>query len=239
MFKKYANTLLLLMLGLPVATVSATPGFNVDTLFKASDIDGNGYFTVSNHSGETLYLDSEILKVEVVEHELTKTLFDKDNFMLWDLSVSPTKAVLQPYESKEFSIKYLCERNCDRKKDLIYQVRFFPANDVENADAQVVSFVFSMAPYYVIPSKDQKVDYTWNYNKAKRVIDIENTGNTFIKVELNQCDSQVDKEKQCSFIYYVLSDRIKSIKLPEHFIANQVQVKVANHDQSIQKAFFL
>lgn len=219
----------------------ASPAFNVDSLFKSSNQKGHGIFTVSNQAEEPLYLNADVLRIEVQDGKIKKVPLTRDNFSLWDLALNPTKAVLQVGEVRDFSVKYLCEKQCDRSKDLVYQVRFYPSVEVSAKDKeQKVSFLFGMAPYYVIPALKQKVDYEWNYQKEKKKIQIHNTGNTFLKVELSQCDVQhTQNTSQCRAVYHVLSGRNKTILLPEYFDDAPISVKIANHDQSIEKTFTL
>ncbi|WP_104038748.1 hypothetical protein [Vibrio jasicida] len=223
------------------AQVAASPTFHVDTLFKSSNKNGNEIFTVSNQGREALYLNSEVLRIELHDGEIKKVPLTRDNFPLWDLAVNPTKAVLQVGEVRDFTVKYLCETNCDRSEDLVYQVRFFPSTEVDGKQGQQVNFLFGMAPYYVIPALEQKVDYQWDYQASKRQIEVTNTGNTFIKVELSQChEQQSAKEKaQCRVVHHILAQRHKVITLPETFDDAPVSVRVANHDQSIEKTFNL
>lgn len=220
--------------------VGASPTFHVDSLFKSSNERGHGVFTVSNQGREPLYLTGEVLRIETQDGELKKVPLTRDNFPLWDLSLNPTKAVLQAGEVRDFSVKYLCEAECDRSQDLVYQIRFFPSVEQQSSEGQQVSFLFGMAPYYVIPALNQKVDYKWNYQKEERVIRVTNTGNTFLKIELSQCSLQgVRKNSQCRAVYHVLSGRNKVISLPAFFEDAPITVKVANHDQSIEKTFIL
>lgn len=221
--------------------LGASPLFDIDSLLKPSNERGHGTFTITNEGGEPIYLTGEILRIETQDGEIKKTPLTRDNFPLWDLALDPTKAILQAGEVRDFSVKYLCESQCDRSQDLVYQIRFFPTVEEQTNKGQQVSFLFGMAPYYVIPALQQKVDYEWDFLEEDREIHIANTGNTFIQVELNQCHKQrnVKKASQCRAMYHVLSGRRKIITLPTFFDDSPIVVKVANHDQSIEKTFTL
>ncbi|EJE8675977.1 hypothetical protein M5236_004704 [Vibrio parahaemolyticus] len=240
MLKLIVKRLGMIALTLCAMQAVASPTFNVDSLFKSSNERGHGMFTVSNQGREPLYLTGEVLRIETQHGEIKKIPLTRDNFPLWDLALNPTKAVLQVGEVRDFSVKYLCETQCDRSEDLVYQIRFYPSVEDTINNGQQVSFLFGLAPYYVIPALKQKVNYEWDYQKEKHEIYINNTGNTFLKIELSQCHAQRAKGKsQCRAVYYVLSGRHKTISLPAFFDDSPITVKVANHDQSIEKTFTL
>lgn len=240
MFKPIVKRVGMMALVLCAMQAGASPVFHVDSLFKSSNERGHGMFTVSNQGREPLYLTGEVLRIETQHGEIKKIPLTRDNFPLWDLALNPTKAVLQVGEVRDFSVKYLCETQCDRSEDLVYQIRFYPSVDESSKENSQVSFLFGMAPYYVIPALKQKVDYEWDYQQEKKEIHINNTGNTFLKIELSQCQSLRAKGKsQCRAVYHVLSGHHKTISLPAFFDDAPITVKVANHDQSIEKSFTL
>ncbi|QKS98628.1 hypothetical protein HUO05_25845 (plasmid) [Vibrio alginolyticus] len=240
MLKPIVKRLRIMALAFCTMQASASPSFHVDSLFKSSNERGHGIFTVSNQGREPLYLTGEVLRIETQNGDIKKVPLTRDNFPLWDLALNPTRAVLQVGEVRDFSVKYLCETQCDRSEDLVYQIRFYPSVEDTPNNGQQVSFLFGMAPYYVIPALKQQVDYEWDYQKDKKEIRINNTGNTFLKIELSQCHAQRAKGKsQCRSVYHVLSGHHKTISLPAFFDDTPITVKVANHDQSIEKTFTL
>lgn len=241
MLKHIVKHLGLFIIAFYAITANAAPSFNVDSLFKSSNKNGDGIFTVSNLGKEPVYLTGQVLRIETHDGEIKKVPLTRDNFSLWDLALNPTKAALQVGEVRDFTVKYLCETDCDRSKDLVYQIRFTPSVEEESGEGQQVSFLFGMSPYYVIPALKQNVDYEWDYQEAQREIKISNTGNTFLRVELNQCNNnQSGKERaHCRTVYHLLAGRHKTIVLPDFFDDTPITVKVANHDQSIQKTFTL
>ncbi len=240
MLKPIVKRLGMMALTLCAMQASASPSFHVDSLFKSSNERGHGTFTVSNQGREPLYLTGEVLRIETQNGAIKKVPLTRDNFPLWDLALNPTKAVLQVGEVRDFSVKYLCETQCDRSEDLVYQIRFYPSVEESSNNGQQVSFLFGMAPYYVIPALKQEVDYEWDYQKEEKTIHINNTGNTFLKIELNQCHAhRAQGKSQCREVYHVLSGHHKTISLPAFFDDAPITVKVANHDQSIEKTFTL
>lgn len=219
--------------------VFAGSQFTLNTLFQTGNKDGNELFTVSNISDQTIYLKTDVVKIQTKNGEIEKIALTRDNFPLWDLAVNPTKLAINPGDVKDVGVKYLCQKDCPRDQDLVYQVRFTP---VENAltKGQSVSVQFGMAPYYIVPARVSKVDYDFDYDDKKGIVHVVNKGNTYIKIEMNNCN-KINKQKgtQCRAVYNILSGRKKDIILPDVLNDNNTKVTVANYDQSIQKKFNL
>lgn len=228
------------LMGLALFTLSGqTAAMNLDTLFLAGNDNGNGIFTATNGTDSPEYIQTTVVKVDVRGGKLIKTPLTRDNFPLWDLAVNPAKTMLQPGEVRNFAVKSLCQRNCDREVDALYQIRFTPVANPEQEKGQSVNIRFGMAPYYVIPATKQRVEYDVMTSEDKQQVTVDNTGNTFIKLEFNACHSLAKNKKNCRAVYHVLAGRSKTIALPAEMAGRNVQVTVANYDQSIQKEFTL
>lgn len=238
---RFCMLILLPALVIPVKTWAAGMEFQLDTLLLSANASGNGVFTVTSSAKETLYLEASVVKITMNNGEIEKVPLTRDNFPLWDVAVNPTKLVMRPGESKPVAVKYLCQSNCAREEDSVYQVRFTPALEDSGGDNQQdVQFRFGLAPYYVIPALEQNVDYSWEYDEEKQEVAIHNTGNTMVKVEFDNCNNLDGmRTTSCRAVYPILAGRYKKIELPEGLHGNNVQVKVANHDQSIERNFTL
>ncbi|PSW16846.1 hypothetical protein C9I98_20030 [Photobacterium sanctipauli] len=95
-----------------------------------------------------------------------------------------------------------------------------------------------MAPYYVIPVEPQSVNYAWDFDEAKQTVKVYNTGNTFLKIEFDNCN-EFANTKNCRGLYHVLAGRYLEFKLPKGLQGNNVQVTVANHNQRYEDEFTL
>ncbi|MEI6858745.1 MAG: hypothetical protein V5788_02975 [Shewanella sp.] len=229
-----------LVVGLTMLTQSAPiAALNLDTLFLSSNKNGNGIFTASNSTQAKEYIKVTVVKVDVQGNKLIKTPLTRDNFLEWDLVVNPAKTMLQPGESKNFAVKYLCKEDCFRETDSLYQVRFVPTAPPGDKEGTHVSIRFGMAPYYVIPATEQHVEYSLDINDDTHSVTIDNTGNTFLKVEFNACNVLLMDNKNCRAVYQILAGRSRTIDLPDSMAGKNVKVTVANHDQSIQEIFTL
>lgn len=211
---------------------------SVDNLIKVGNDNGHGSFTLSNYQRETIYVNSEVLQIKVIDGKIKKIPLTRENFPIWDLAVNPSKLRLLPQELRDVAVKYLCQTDCDRSKDLVYQVRFSPVAPPEQSDEQKVTFTFGVAPYYIVPALEPKVDYTWEYNQTAQIVRVKNTGNTYLKIEFDNCNDLSDVNS-CRATYHVLSGRKMDIKLPEGVQGSNVKVTVADHDQRNEDEFTL
>lgn len=242
MFRTYRDNSLWLVcfFGL-VTSGNAQATIGVDRMFSYSNEKGNGIISVTNRSMTApTYLKGEVIKLSTENGEIQKIPLTRENFPMWDLTVSPSLSVLNPGETKDYSIKYLCQQSsCPRDNDLAYQIRFLPVPPPNKViSGKTVKFRFGMAPVYIIPALKQQVDYTYDYNRKTQEITLNNTGNTFVKMEVDGCNKEKLKEnKMCRGVYHILAGRKKVIKLPDDMVDNGARVKVANHDQSIEKSY--
>ncbi|PSW20632.1 hypothetical protein C9I98_07220 [Photobacterium sanctipauli] len=239
---KVALALAMSWLVLAGTAMAAGMNFQLDSMLLTANDKGNGVFTVTSSSRETMYLEAEVVKVMVRNGQIEKVPFSRDNFPMWDLAVNPSKLVMRPGEAKSVAVKYLCQQNCERDEDLVYQVRFKPTAGPSEEEGQTVDIRFGMAPYYIIPAQEQLVEYDWDYNEIEQTVAVRNTGNTLIKIEVDNCNlgfMERKAEGSCRGVYPVLAGRHKLITLPEGLQGSNVQVTVANHDQSIERDFTL
>ncbi|MCW8335440.1 hypothetical protein [Vibrio paucivorans] len=212
--------------------------FQLDTLFNVGNDNGNGVFTLSNATNEVIYIQAEVLQIQVENGKIKKIPLTRENFPIWDLAVNPSQIRLLPGEIRDVATRYLCQSNCDRSRDLVYQVRFTPVAAPDQSDEQNVALAFGMAPYYIIPAKESVIDYDWDYDAENQVVKVNNKSNTLLKVEFDNCSSTKDS-RNCRALYHVLAGRLLEIELPEGVRGRNVQVSVVNHDQRYEDEFTL
>ncbi|HIF9086834.1 TPA: hypothetical protein ACX6PR_003758 [Photobacterium damselae] len=210
---------------------------SIDSLFLVSDQVGKDSFSIANNSNDRVYLKTEMLQVKVENNGIKKVKLDKDNLLLWDVALEPSVAILNPGESRIFSAKSLCQNNCDRDEDKVYQFRFIPSDDPREIKAKKsISFQFGVAPFYIMPASKQHVEYNYKFDKKTKKLHVSNTGNTFIKFEVNNCSNYRNNgKKSCKTVHYVLSGISQDFLLPDRLISSTTKVKFANYDQSIEK----
>ncbi len=229
-----------LVVGFAMLTQSSPiVAINLDSMFLSSNSHGNGILTGTNSTQAKEYIKASVYKVEVQDNMLIKTPLTRENFHLWDLVVNPAKTMLQPGERRNFAVKYLCKEDCFRETDNIYQIRFTPIAPPGSEEGTSVNIRFAMAPYYIIPATEQRVEYELDVDDDKQSFTINNTGNTYIKVEFNACNVLLMDNNNCRALYHILAGRDRTISLPGSMVGKSIKVTVANHDQSIQKVYTL
>ncbi|CAK6712240.1 conserved hypothetical protein (fragment) [Vibrio harveyi] len=159
--------------------------------------------------------------------------------MLWDLAVNPARAILHKGEMSNFSVRYLCQKNCDRSQDNVYQVRFTPVASPDAENQNKVDIRFGIAPYYIIPALKSDVDYEIDFDDQNKLLTVTNTGNTFLKINIDSCNKFGMDQKGCRALYYVLAGRNKTIKLSDKIYSASPKVTVGNHDQSYNETISL
>ncbi|NVO99107.1 hypothetical protein HWA77_02645 [Photobacterium damselae subsp. damselae] len=229
-------------MGLVLSSISAQ-AFIVDSMVKFPQKDnGNGMFTLTSNTNKTEYINVKIDKVQVNNNKIEKTPYTRDNFPMWDLATTPGKLVLHPGEAKDVAVKFLCQKNChNENSDLVYQIGFIPVNDPnKKIDGQKVNMLFGMAPYYIVPAKNQKIDYNYNFDKKTRKLTIHNTGNTYLNFNVDNCkDVNISKDRDCSVNNHLLAGRKRVVTIPEHLISANTLLRVSNHDESLIKKIHL
>ena len=210
-----------------------------NTLFLVADSNDKGIYTLLNNDKDRVYIKTKMLRVDVSDNKVNKTVLNRDNINLWNISIDPGKFVLNPGEMKNVGVRYLCKDGCNQDRDEIYQFQFLPVDNPNiKKDNNSVNIRFSVAPYFVIPAKNQHVDFDYDFDKKNNNLTINNKGNTFLKFEVNNCN-KYKSEKSCRSVYFSLAKQKKVIKLPESLVSSHTLVKVANYDQSVQREFSL
>ncbi|WP_297478255.1 hypothetical protein [uncultured Photobacterium sp.] len=232
----------LFSIGLATLSISAQ-AFYVDSMVKfPQNNSGNGIFTVTSNLKKTEFINIEIDKVIAGKNEIEKISYTRENFPMWDLATSPGKLVLHPGEAKDVGVKFLCQKNCrNENSDLVYQISFIPVNDPDKKNTeQKVNMLFGMAPYYIIPAKNPKYDYSYAFSKEKKELTIKNNGNSYLSFNIDNCkDKTIPEGKDCSVNYHLLAKRERKVEIPKHLISNNTILRVANHDESFLKKIHL
>lgn len=208
---------------------------SVDSMVKLSDDNGNGYFVINNSSDNKMYITAEVKKIiSTNKDNVSYEPYTKDNISDWQLSLSTTKFILSPNESKNIGLRSLCNGSCSSERDQYYSVSFMPSfyNDLNKENGAEIGFLYGYEPLYIIPTKRAHMQYEIYYNSKS--ITINNTGNTLLKANINEC--KITTNKQCNGDYMVISGREKSFDLPNEIgEKNKLRIDILNHDGSYFK----
>ncbi|WP_413282543.1 hypothetical protein [Vibrio sp. MA40-2] len=225
---KYLYSTLLFIIAAPVHALK------IDSMLTTADEYGNGVFTLTNELNTTSFITSEIDKIDIVDGEIVKTAYNKDNLNDWEITVTHPKLILESERVKQVGIRSLCGNQCNFEQDKVYQITFSPVpyvEDPEKQDAPVLAINFGYSPLFVIPAKESKVAYDMTY-KGDKIL-VKNTGNTYIRFMVSKCTAKLNVKCQSS--YTSLSGRIKEFTVPEYLRDEQIEVMVVNHDETYRR----
>lgn len=203
-----------------------------------------GVFTISNSDDITYFLKTSISEISVTNNKINKIPYDRSNISEWDIAAKPSKIVIEPKMVKELMIEDICGSRCSNNKDRVYKIDITPVSyeTKDTVHKNNVSMLFGFAPYYIIPAKTSDVDYTLKYNGT--TIKASNSGNTLIKLVIDQCKGKTDKEleslrkdktKSCTAKYTLLSGRTREFSVPMELRKNNLRVIVLNHDETFRE----
>ncbi|MCG9778826.1 hypothetical protein [Photobacterium damselae] len=211
-----------------------TPIIAIDSLVKfANKKNHSTYFSVVNSGKNDAYLLTKMTKVDVVNNKLVKQKLSITNMNKWKLFVSPPKMILRGGEEKKIKVQYHCTGDeCNTSKDIVYQIPITPVPYTEDKGPSSINMAFGFSPYFIIPAKDQKVNYDYKIKNGK--FHIKNTGNTYINAVISICEKI--QKNDCIYEYKVLSGRDIEFKLPKKILEKKSGLlTVVNYDQSYRK----
>ncbi|MDC8855807.1 hypothetical protein [Shewanella algae] len=212
--------------------------FNIDKMVIISDDKGNGVVTIHNNEGAPLFIDASINEIEILNGtEVLRKPYNRDNIGDWKISLTNSKMVLRPGESKSVGVRSLCHNtSCDRSKDLIFMIPFIPSPyNSEEKDGSGVIINYGYSPLFIIPTDNPQYDYLIE-NKGEELV-VYNRGNTLINVFLNACSTI--NSKNCQQRYTVVAGREKKYQLSQNLQSDNLSITVTSFDRSYKKEMIL
>ncbi len=212
--------------------------FTIDSMVKIADDSTGGSFVLTSTLAEVEYIMGEISQINVVDGNIEKFKFTKDNLPLWDLTITPAKLILNPGEKKRIAVINLCQHDCNNlEQDKVYQIMFKPTVADENSTLSKIGINFGYAPYFIIPAKHQNISY--DYKLGPDGIIFSNNSNTVLHLQLDTC-SATKNIRGCKKTYTFLSGREKIIPLSIADIdLSKIKLKVASHNYEYNKEFYI
>jgi len=202
----------------------------IDTMVKVSDKGGSGVFTLTNETDKASFIKTKVSKVDISDNVVSYIPYVKENLKDWEVTTTQPKLILDPHRTKNIGVRSLCAESCDTSKDQVYRVEFTPSVYYKKGEKQesAVNFNYGYAPIFVIPAAKSDIKYTIE-NKGK-TLRIKNDGNTFLKIHVNQCTSEVTTG--CSQRLTILAGRDKEFKLLDNAVNSSINLAIGNHDLS-------
>lgn len=187
----------------------------ISSMFEVFN-DGKARITVKNTDKQRIFLFVGMSRLNVIDGEIRKTEYTKENLSEWEILVSPAKTIIEPGFEKQLNIEYQCKYDCDSVKDKLFQLSIVPAPYVAEGEGHqnMVQIAVGFAPILVQVNQEQALDYEIEH-QGQQVI-LNNRGNSHFQATLSSCD---DKQ-QCLRVLKVLAGRKLKFQLPEN-MANQ------------------
>ncbi|MGF1873324.1 hypothetical protein [Photobacterium indicum] len=203
-----------------------------------------GIFTLTNSDDITYFLQTTVSKIDIKNNQIIKTPYNRSNLAEWDIVTKPSKVVIEPKMIKELMVEEVCGQQCSSARDRVYQIDITPVSyETKGGSKQnKVNMLFGFAPYYIVPAKESNVQYSLGFDG--RTLNVSNSGNTLIKMVINQCEGKTaaeldalkkDKTKRCRINYTVLAGRDRDLELPPELRRSRLDIVVLNHDETIRE----
>lgn len=213
-----------------------TQALQIDTMLLVSDKQGNGVFTLTNELPVTSLINGKIVQVNVFDGKLHEIPYTKDNLADWQITLTNPNLILEKDRTKQVGVRSLCGGDCNFKADKVYQIYFSPIPYTKGKDKKqpTLGINYGYAPFYIIPAQKSAVSFTLE-NRGDKLY-VKNTGNTFIRIQVNACGKK--ETTSCRATFIALSGREIEFNLSEKLRSKSLNLRVANFDASYFKEFF-
>lgn len=190
----------------------------ISSMVQVADEKGSATFTVKNTASHRLFLNVGMFDVAMVNGEIVKTPYTRENVKDWKIEVRPAKTIIDIGFEKDFKVSMKCGAQCDDSKDQVFMLAFVPTpyvGDNENT-AHLVQMAIGFSPVFISAGKDQPLNYKVSY-KGDAVTFV-NNGDTYFNVVLDACAPKTPKLelKKCQKNLRVLAGRKLNYTLPEN-----------------------
>lgn len=208
---------------------------SVDNLFltKGQHKDGD-FFTVTNDVDKPVYIKANIAKVEIKNNEVIEKEYDKGNISDWKLTLNPSVFILDPKESRRTLISLINPKE-NLSHDEVYSISYIPSTPKGlGLKGHAMALQIGFKVYYIVPAKDSLMDYDIKFNKKSGVLKVKNNGNTYLSVEIDNCDKgslSVVNESICRASLITLAGRTKEFTLPQELRTDEIKMTVNNYNR--------
>lgn len=203
--------LVCLMLVISTVVTSKVYAISIDSMLKFATDKHQSYFTITNNNESRMFLNTRISEIIVVNGELKKEPYTRNNIQDWYVGVRPSKTIIDSGFKKDFEIYSICN-DCISDKDRIFQVSFLPTpyTSGEMEVEHSVNVAIGLGPYVILPGEEMPIDLAAEY--IDNTIIFKNKGDSVIKLSLK---AQCENEYSCSEEITILSGRVFKLDLPE------------------------
>ncbi|EEK2702880.1 hypothetical protein S479_22435 [Salmonella enterica subsp. enterica serovar Newport] len=201
------------------------------------------YFTINNNSPEPVFIKVSIANVKIEKNIVNEVNYDKGNISNWGVTANPSIFILDPNESRKILVNEVSP-NSVFDTDQIYAISFLPSstNNASTGNLNSMSLQIGFKVYFILPAKVSRVQYDIKYDKNSGLLNVNNTGNTLISLDIDNC-SQVNIESKkntfCSTTLITMAGRSKSYNLPRELRSSTLRASVTNYNKSYLKQIII
>lgn len=212
---------LLLILSLLISSNLAA--IEISSMFEIIEKDRTS-FTVKNIDKHRIFLHIGMSQLRIVNGEIVKTPYTRENIDQWEITVRPAKTIIEPGFEKQIEVTYRCKTKCDDIIDEMFQLAvvptpYFPEGKPNNNAVQVA---IGFAPIVAVIKKDQTPNYKIKH--LGETVEFTNLGTSLYKVVMDSCDDI----KICRSQAKILPGRVLNFKLPEKMQQQTLTVKLSS-----------
>ncbi|GLS91797.1 hypothetical protein GCM10007916_28670 [Psychromonas marina] len=215
---------------------SSIYAISIDSMFKFADADHNSYFTITNESDDRLYMNTSVSEIKVVDGELEKTPYTRDNLMDWYIGVRPAKTIIDGKFKKDFKISTLCE-DCTVESDRVFQISFLPTPYTTGLDKpeNSINVAVGLGPVVILPGKEKPIKLLTKY--ADNTILFKNNGDSVVKLTLTAQACEEKEGESCSYPITVLSGRLFKFDVPKSMQNLDIDAKAVTAFNKYESSF--
>ncbi|HDO1331761.1 TPA: hypothetical protein P2Q98_004561 [Aeromonas veronii] len=208
---------------LSVLFAAQANAIGISSMLEYADEQGRTVFTVSNGESYRQYINTAVSELTVVNGEIKKMPYTRDNIDKWALDIRPARTILEPGFKKDIVVQYQPKEIVRSDRDRVFQLSFVPTPYfAEGEEKQQVKIAFGFAPLLIVPAKKtQPLAYELRYQGDSVIVT--NKGDGFFSLSLDGCakDAPANARQECSTSATVLAGRKLTVKLPNEMVKAQ------------------
>ncbi|MCJ8303310.1 hypothetical protein [Shewanella sp.] len=211
------------VLGLFIS-IQPAQAIRIDSMFRVADVNNEGVFTVTNTDSKKIFLNIGIYELTMVDGEIVKTAYTRDNIDKWKLTVRPARTMINPGFEKDFKVSLNCLPDCASDTDRVFQLAVVPTPYFDEGERpeKAVQMAIGFAPLFIVLGKADKLNYSTRYIDNKLVV--YNKGKTFLDISVNACTGKANDT--CSKDIKVLAGRRFELELKPEMNKGRLNLKV-------------
>ncbi|CAE6964664.1 Chaperone [Vibrio sp. B1ASS3] len=224
MYNKFKKIILIGLLNVPFCSQA----IEISSLFNVADKDGSATISIKNTQNKRIFLNAGMAKLEVLDGEIQKTPYNRDNIDDWEIDVRPSRTIIDVGQSKDFKVTVRCKPDCNDDIEGYYQIAFVPTPyfDANEHPDQAVQMAVGFGSVFVNPIEDVEIKYEAEYDNDE--VTVENKGRSFLKARIMNCPANTKTENlgECTKAFTVLPGRKLSVKVPENMQGDSIDLRL-------------